>query len=179
MKFSCFRSMWRRVLPMALAGALVVCPAQAAPTDVEAEFAAWLDEVRVEARQKGISEQIIQSALKDVRPVMRIIERDRNQAEFKLTLDTYMSRVVNEQNVARGREMARAHEALLDQVSKKYGVQPRFILAIWGIETRYGAVKADVPLIPSVATLAFDRRRSQYFRSQLMASLEMLEKGYI
>jgi membrane-bound lytic murein transglycosylase B len=90
-----------------------------------------------------------------------------------------MNRVVTDDNVARGREMARTHEALLARVSKKYGVQPRVILAIWGIETRYGAVKANVPLIPSIATLAFDRRRSKYFRSQLMASLEMLHKGYI
>jgi membrane-bound lytic murein transglycosylase B len=179
MKYPRFPSILRRVLSVALAGMLGICPAQAATADVEAEFAAWLDGVRVEAREKGISERVIQSALRDVRPVSRIIERDRNQAEFKLTLDSYMNRVVTDQNVARGREMARAHEALLDSVSKKYGVQPRFILAIWGIETRYGAVKADVPLIPSVATLAFDRRRSKYFRSQLMASLEMLEKGYI
>ena len=145
----------------------------------ERDFQAWLEEVRVEAREKGISEHIIQNALKDVQPVRRIIERDRNQAEDKLTLSIYLNRVVSKRTINRGRRMAREHRDLLKQVAKKYGVQPRFILAIWGIETRFGAVKANVPIIPSVATLAFDRRRSKYFRSQLFAVLSMLDKGYI
>ncbi|MDA1325055.1 MAG: lytic murein transglycosylase, partial [Proteobacteria bacterium] len=131
------------------------------------EFQIWLEGVRAEARQLGISEKIIQNALKDVQPVRRIIERDRNQAEDKLTLAVYLNRVVNQKTLDRGRGMAREHRDLLARISKKYGVQGRVVLAIWGIETRYGAVKADVPIIPSIATLAYDKRRSKYFRSQL------------
>jgi membrane-bound lytic murein transglycosylase B len=143
------------------------------------DFATWLDGVRAEARQLGISETVIQNALKDVQPVQRIIERDRNQAEDKLTLSVYLNRVVSRRTIERGRKMARVHRDLLARVSEKYGVQGRFILAIWGIETRFGAVTANVPLIPSIATLAFDRRRSKYFRSQLIAVLKMLDRGYI
>lgn len=143
------------------------------------DFATWLEGIRVEARQMGIAENIIQNALKDVQPVQRIIERDRNQAEDKLTLAVYLNRVVSDRTIERGRDMARTHRDLLAKVSKKYGVQGRVILAIWGIETQYGAIKANVPLIPSIATLAFDRRRSKYFRSQLIAVLQMLDKGYI
>ncbi len=143
------------------------------------DFGTWLDGVRAEARQLGISEKIIQSALKDVQPVRRIIERDRNQAEDKLTLAICLNRVVNKRTIDRGRDMARKHRDLLAQVSKKYGVQSRVVLAIWGIETRFGAVKANVPIIPSIATLAFDKRRSKYFRSQLIAILKMLDRGYI
>lgn len=143
------------------------------------DFATWLEGVRAEARQLGISEKIIRSALKDIQPVRRVIKRDRNQSEFKLTLATYMKRVVHKRNIDRGRKMARQHRDLLARVSRKYGVQGRVILAIWGIETRFGAVKANVPIIPSIATLAFDKRRSKYFRAQLISILKMLDKGYI
>lgn len=163
--------------------AMGLCVPQAASQDpvkdIERDFELWLDGVRVEAREAGISETVIQNALKDVKPVRRIIERDRNQAEFTLTLATYLNRVVTRETVARGRAMARQHRDLLARVSQKYGVQGRFILAIWGIETRFGGVKADVPIIPSIATLAYDRRRSKYFRSQLMSILKMLDRGYI
>lgn len=143
------------------------------------DFSVWLEGVRSEARGLGISETVIQNALKDVQLVRRVIKRDRNQAEFKLTLKTYRDRVVNQRTIDRGRAMAREHRDLLAQVSQKYGVQGRIILAIWGIETRFGAVKANVPIISSIATLAFDKRRSKYFRSQLIAILKMLDRGYI
>lgn len=143
------------------------------------EFSVWLNDVKAEAAKRGIKQSIIDSALKDVKPIKRVLKRDRNQSEFKLTLNRYLSRVVTENNVKRGRQMARKHQTTLKAVAEKYGVAPRVILAIWGIETRFGLVKANVPLIPSVATLAYDRRRSKYFRAQLFAVLEMLNRGYI
>lgn len=144
-----------------------------------AEFEAFLAEVRTEALQKGIKANVVQTALTGVEPVMRIIERDRNQAEFKLSFATYRDRVITPANVQRGQKLRDDHQALLRQVTQRYGVQPRFVLAIWGIETRYGAVKADVPLMHSLATLAFDRRRSSYFRNELFSALTMLDRGYI
>jgi membrane-bound lytic murein transglycosylase B len=143
------------------------------------EFEAFLAEVRSEALQKGIKQDVVRVALTGVEPVMRIIERDRNQAEFKLSFATYRDRVITPANVQRGQKLRDDHQALLRQVSQRYGVQPRFVLAIWGIETRYGAVKADVPLMHSLATLAFDRRRSSYFRNELFSALTMLDRGYI
>lgn len=143
------------------------------------EFEAFLNEIRAEALQKGIKASVVTTALTGVEPVMRIIERDRNQAEFKLSFATYRDRVITTANVQRGQKLRDDHQALLRQVAQRYGVQPRFVLAIWGIETRYGAVKADVPLMNSLATLAFDRRRSAYFRNELHAALNMLDKGYI
>jgi len=143
------------------------------------DFSVWLADVKIEAAKRGIKQSIIDNALKDVKPIKRVLKRDRNQSEFKLTLKRYLSRVLTENNVKRGRLMARKHQSTLKAVTKKYGVEPRVILAIWGIETRFGFVKANVPLIPSVATLAYDRRRSKYFRTQLFAVLEMLNRGYI
>jgi len=143
------------------------------------EFNTFLAEVRSEALQKGIKADVVNTALTGVEPVMRIIERDRNQAEFKLSFATYRDRVITTANVQRGQKLRDDNQALLRQVAQRYGVQPRFVLAIWGIETRYGAVKADVPLMNSLATLAFDRRRSAYFRNELFAALNMLDRGYI
>ncbi|MFC3676734.1 lytic murein transglycosylase [Ferrovibrio xuzhouensis] len=168
----------------------VVAAAPAAPAAVPAAdaetvsfdrkaFDAFLVDLRREALQKGIKPDVVNTALTGVDPVMRIIQRDRNQAEFKLDFATYRDRVITPANIARGQKLRDDNLDLLRQVSVRYGVQPRFILAIWGIETRYGAVKADVPLFHSLATLAFDRRRSSYFRNELFSALTMLDRGYI
>ena len=144
-----------------------------------AAFDEFLAGVRKEAQEKGVKQDVIAQALTGVEPVARILERDRNQAEFKLSFATYRDRVITPANIERGKRLREQHRELLGQVSQRYGVQPRFILAIWGIETRYGAVKADVPLFNSLATLAFDRRRSSYFRNELFSALQMLDRGYI
>lgn len=142
-------------------------------------FSQWLDGVRQEAADKGISQPILEAAFAGVEPVKRIVERDRSQAEFKLTYQIYADRLLTRNNIAAGHRMMRDKAAVLNAVAKKYDVQPRFIVAIWGMETRYGAVKPTMPVIPALATLAWDRRRSQFFRNELMQALWMLEKGHI
>jgi len=143
------------------------------------DFQTWLDGVRAEALQKGIRPDVVARLLTGVEPNRRVIKRDRSQAEFKLTLAIYRKRVVTPTNISVGRKKAAKHRDLLQAVAAKYGVQPRFILAIWGIETRYGAVEANVPLVSSLATLAYDARRSKFFRKQLFDTLQMVNKGYI
>ena len=143
------------------------------------DFQSWLAGVRAEALTKGIRPDLVDRLLMDVQPNRRVIKRDRSQAEFKLTLGIYRKRVVTPTNIAVGRKKAAKHLDLLKAVAAKYGVQPRFILAIWGIETRYGAVEANVPLVSSLATLAYDARRSKFFRKQLLDTLQMVNKGYI
>jgi membrane-bound lytic murein transglycosylase B len=158
----------------------IVSPAIAVESDADpAAFTRFLDGVRQDALQRGLKPATVQAALAGVKPIRRIIQRDRSQAEFTLTLETYRGRVVTPQTVAKGQQMAVKHRALLDAVSRRYHVQPRFILAIWGIETRFGSVKATVPLIPALATLAFDARRPQFFRGQLLDALTILDRGYI
>jgi membrane-bound lytic murein transglycosylase B len=143
------------------------------------EFEAFLAGVRSDALAQGISAATLDRALTGLEPIERVIQRDRSQAEFTLTLDTYMSRVVTPANIERGRMLAQRHYDILDRVARQYGVQPRFILAIWGMETRYGAVETSIPVIAAVATLAFDPRRATYFRNQLMAALKMVDRGHI
>ena len=135
--------------------------------------------VRAEALQLGIRSEVVDELLANIKQNRRVIKRDRSQAEFKLTLKTYQQRVITPTNISVGRNKASKHQELLRAVALRYGVQPtRFILAIWGIETRYGAVEADVPLISSLATLAYDARRSKFFRKQLLDTLRMVNRGY-
>ncbi len=139
----------------------------------------WLAELRTEAAGKGIKESILAEALDGLTPGPEILERDRKQAEFTMTAPEYLAKVVSDAKVKRGKEMAEQHKELLARVGTKYGVQPRFILAIWGVESFYGTYTGKKPVIASLATLAYDRRRSTFFRHQLMASLEMANRGLI
>ena len=141
-------------------------------------FAGWLAAFKIEAAAQGIRPAVIEAALADVQPVQKIIERDRSQSEFTLKFADYRDRVLTRTNIVAGQKMLARNGPLLRAISKKYGVQPRFIVAIWGIETRYGAVKAATPVIPALATLAFDGRRPGFFRNELMQALFMLDKGY-
>ena len=156
-----------------------ICITPQAQAISEDPFSIWLQDVRQEAKTRGISDKVIGEALADIKPMRRIIDRDRNQAEFKLTLSTYSKRVISQKNIKIGKNKAKLLADTLEAVEKRFKVQRRFILSIWGIETRFGLVQANVPVIPAVATLAFDKRRSKYFRAQVFAVLEMLEKGYI
>ena len=143
------------------------------------EFDDWLAAFRVEALGEGISEATLNAALEGLKPLRRALRRDRNQAEKKLSFETYRTRVLKRQTIRKGRAMLAQHKELIDRVAARYGVQGRFIVAIWGIETRYGSVTGDIGVIPAVATLAFDKRRSSFFRKQLLAALKMIDKGHI
>ena len=143
------------------------------------DFGRWLAEFRAEAAGKGISPATLDAALTGLRPLEKVLNRDRKQPEFKLTFETYSNRLLKPVNIERGRAMMAEHAGLLRRVSGRYGVQPRFIVAIWGIETRYGAIKGSTEVVPALATLAFDRRRSRFFRAQLLDALRMVDRGYI
>lgn len=142
-------------------------------------FDEWLTEFRTEAAGKGISTATLDAALTGLRPLERVLNRDRKQPEVKLTFERYSARLLKPGTIERGRAMMAKHAGLLRRVSDRYGVQPRFIVAIWGVETRYGAIKGKTEILPALATLAFDRRRSRFFRAQLLDALRMVDKGYI
>lgn len=166
-----------RVVPVLAILAGVCGPTWA--DDAPPPFDAWLDGVRQEAREKGIAEETIEVALTGIEPVRRVVQRDRNQSEFKLTYQIYHDRLLTPTNIRVGQGKLAKHQALLGDIAAEYGVQPRFILAIWGMETRYGAVKPTMPVVPAVATLAYDRRRSSYFRRELFQALLMIDQGLI
>jgi len=142
-------------------------------------FEAWLVAFRKEATLKGIADHTLDAAFKDVKPIERVIELDRNQPETKLTFDQYLRRVVTRDKVAKGRAKLAKNRELLERIEKQYGVQPRFVVALWGIETDYGRLTGGFRVIDALATLAFDGRRSNYFREELLNALRIIQDGHV
>ncbi len=168
----------RDMLKSILVIAAVLLPGQAI-AEPDAKFLEWLDGVRTEARANGISDPILERSLAGVEPIPRIIELDRNQPESTITFTQYISRIVNSTRVKIGRAKLDEHRDILEQVGQKFGVQPRFIVALWGIETNFGQFTGGFPVVNALATLAYDGRRSAYFRAELMKAFQILEEGHI
>ncbi len=142
-------------------------------------FQEFIQSVRAEAEGKGISAETLNAAFADVQELRRVVTSDRSQPEVEMTFDRYATLLVTESNVSVGQARYKEHRALLNEIEEKYGVQGRFIMAFWGMETRYGSITGDIPVVSAVATLAYDKRRSAFFKEQLMAVLTMLDKDYI
>ncbi|MEQ8248640.1 MAG: lytic murein transglycosylase [Alphaproteobacteria bacterium] len=139
----------------------------------------WLDGVRAEATEKGIRPAILDESLNGIDPIPRVIELDRRQPEFTLTFAQYVERVVPAARVQKGRQVYAEHRELLESVGQRMGVQPRFIVALWGIETDFGRLTGGFNVVNALATLAFDGRRSDYFRKELFNALQILNEGHI
>ncbi len=142
-------------------------------------FQEWLKGVRSEAISLGIRPNILDSALRGISLIPRVIELDHKQPEFTLTFRQYLDRVVPPSRVKRARRKLNENRAILEEVGRKFGVQPRFIVAFWGIETDFGRQKGGFSVIRALATLAYDGRRSKYFRGELMNALKILNQGHI
>jgi len=160
----------RRLTPLALLLAPLGATAQP-------EFDVCLDRLRTEAVGRGISAETADSVLPTVRQLPRVVEADRNQPEFVETFATYLGRRVTANRVATGRAMLERHRALLDRKAAEYGVPPQIIVALWGLETDYGRVIGDVPVFDSLATLACDGRRGEYFTTEFVNALRIVERG--
>ena len=140
----------------------------------------WLENLRVEARAAGVSSATLAAALAEVKePLPRVIDLDRKQPEFTQSLAEYVAALVSEKRIANGRSMMSRYPTWLGRVERKYGVQRRFIVALWGIETNYGEHTGSFPVIQSLVTLAHDGRRSAYFRKELLDALHILDAGHI
>ena len=142
-------------------------------------FDSWLRDFKKEALTKGISPLTLKNAFKTVKPIPRVVELDRKQPEFTLTFKQYLTRVVSKRRTKIGKSKLIKHKELLLKVSRKFNVQPRFIIALWGIETDFGRITGGFPVIASLATLAFDGRRSSFFRKELLLALKIIEDGHI
>ncbi len=144
-----------------------------------AAFAEWLADFRAEAGRAGISDRTLDAVFQELEPNQRVIELDRKQPESILSLEEYLERAITKQKVETGREMLWRHRRVLNRISAEYGVPPRIIVAIWGIESQYGKLPGNFSVVSSLATLAFEGRRAEFFRRELLAALEILERGDI
>jgi membrane-bound lytic murein transglycosylase B len=169
--------MMRSLFAFLVLALLVVAPAPGHAAG--ADFATWLKALRAEALAKGIRSETLDRALNGLTPIKRVIELDRRQPEFTLTFDQYINRVVSGRRVRIGKAKLAEHRKLLTEIGKKYGVQPRFIVALWGIETDFGRIDGGFSVIQALATLAHDGRRGRFFRGQLIRALRILDQGHI
>ncbi len=140
-------------------------------------FDVWLADFRNEALAAGISAATLDAAFAGVKPLDRVIELDRQQPESVLTFEEYLTRVVPERRIKIGREKLAQHRALLNKISAEFNVPPRFIVALWGIETDYGRLGGNFSVVAALATLAYEGRRAALFRAQLLDALHILESG--
>ena len=143
------------------------------------DFDQWLHGLRQTAQDKGISGGTIDSAFADIRFLERVVALDRKQPEHKMTFRQYRRHVVNPARIKKGREMMRKHAHLLQDISKTYGVPPQYIVALWGIETNYGENTGGFSVLASLATLAYEGRRADFFRAELIDALKIIDGGHI
>jgi len=155
----------------------VVLLASQAQAEQSQPFDVWLKEFRAEAARAGVDDVTLDKALGSVSPVPRVLELDKRQPEFMLTLWRYMDIYVPDTRIAKGKEMLKKHAALLAEIEKDYGVPPRFLVAFWGVETDFGRNFGAFHMLSSVATLAHDARRADFFKTQLLSAIKLVARG--
>lgn len=161
----------------ALAGAAALLAPGARAAD--GDFASWVRALRGEALQKGISARTLDAALAGLAPQPKILELDRRQPESVQSLEQYLATRLTATKIENGRRRRVDNAELLEQVHARFGVQPHVVVALWGLESDYGRFMGDFSVVSSLATLAYDGRRSAYFRDELLEALRILERGRI
>lgn len=145
----------------------------------QSDFDTWLAAFRAEATAQGIRPATLDAALAGVMPTERVIALDRRQPEFLQTFSDYLGRRVSLRQTTRGQARLAEHAALFDAVEQRHGVPKNILAAFWGMETNYGTTLGHLNIPASLATLAFDGRRSGFFRSQLLDALRIIDAGHV
>lgn len=142
-------------------------------------FASWLEDFKSEAVQKNISPRVIAEAFDGVdTPNDEVLLLDHKQPEKTQSFDAYVTKIVSTQRIGEGKAHWQSHQALLGRIEARYGVPAPILLALWGIESKYGEHQGNFSVIESLATLAYDGRRSAFFREQLMGALIILQEEH-
>jgi lytic murein transglycosylase len=150
----------------------------AAPTCRDpAGFDAWLGDIKQEAAAAGIPQQAIEEGLNGITYDPSVISRDHGQHVFKQSFEEFSGRMVNAYRITRGARLLHQYAGTLASIEQKYGVPGAVIVAIWGLETDFGAVSGDFPTVQSLATLAYDCRRSAMFTGYLFDALRLIARG--
>ncbi|MEC7702153.1 MAG: lytic murein transglycosylase [Pseudomonadota bacterium] len=140
----------------------------------EAAFKSWVNTTLDEMVASGkISQPRADVLTAHVSFVPRVIELDKKQPEKKISFATYKERILSAQRIDKGRKLYHKHSALLNEISVKYGVQPQYIIALWGIETNYGGFTGGMDVLSSLATLAYEGRRAAFFKSEFIKAVNI------
>ncbi|MBO9447649.1 lytic murein transglycosylase [Ruegeria sp. R14_0] len=144
-----------------------------------ARFQAWLGAFRERAVEQGISVATLDRSLAGLTYDKDVIRRDRNQAEFSKPIWEYLDSAVSDTRVRNGRAGLQEYSEALTRIEATYGVEKEVVTAIWGLETSFGTYRGSDQTLRSLATLAFDARRAQFFETQLVAALQIIQAGDI
>ncbi len=145
----------------------------------QAEFQTYLTDLKQEAISKGYEAKLIDDAFETATYKEKVVSADKNQPEVKETLETYLPKRVPQWKIDRARKLYAENKEVLEQVAKEFGVQARFIVALWGLESNFGTIQGGHNVISSLVTLAFDGRREALYKRQLWAALDILKSGHI
>lgn len=140
------------------------------------DFQACVGDIRGAALERGISRATAEALLSDLEPSQRVIELDRRQPEFTTTLHDYLNARVDRSRIERGRAKLREHADLLARIEAEYGVPARYLVAFWGLESNFGQYTGSMSTVRSLATLACDRRRGDFFRNELLETLHLVDE---
>ncbi len=140
-------------------------------------YDAWVAAFRERAKARGISEATLTAAFRGQGFLPGVIERDRNQTEFKRSLEDYLAIVAPDEKVVFGRRAYAAQKRALAQVEARYGVSADILAAIWGLESYFGTKRGKIPVISATSTLAWEGRRGRFFEANLMDALRIVQTG--
>lgn len=143
-----------------------------------AGFGAWKQQFAGEARAKGVSASTV-AALMATNYAQATINADRGQRSFKLSLEQFLAKRGGAAIVSKGRSLKRSQAALFASIQQRTGVPPGPLLAIWGMETGFGSQRGNQNMLSSIATLAYDCRRSAFFTDHLYAALQLIDRGVL
>ncbi|XKG39458.1 lytic murein transglycosylase [Marinobacter sp.] len=160
---------------------MLVAPPAVAQTSAPSEpaFTECLQRIENQAVEAGVSEKTASTVLANAQYLERVIELDRSQPEFTTTFADYLNRRVTEDRISRGRALLSEHRELLDRVTVETGVPAAYLVSFWGLETNFGRYFGKMPVPSSLATLACDPRRSDYFTGELISALKIIDEGAI
>ncbi len=145
----------------------------------QAGLDAWLVGFRTRALTAGITPETLDRTLPRLQFLPNVIERDRKQDEFTKTIWDYLDKAVSDDRVAAGQTALRKYDALLTRIEAKYPVDRKVVLAIWGLESAFGAVRGDISTLDALATLSYDARRAVFFEAELIAALQIVQDGVV
>ncbi|MFQ6549416.1 lytic murein transglycosylase [Aestuariibius sp. 2305UL40-4] len=144
-----------------------------------AAYDAWVANFRARAPRSGLSPATLEAGFRNTGYLPGVVTRDRNQTEFRRSLEDYLSIAASDERITKGRAAFARHQGTLTALQSRYGVDARIITAIWGLESFYGERRGNVPVVSATSTLAFDGRRGAFFEDQLIAALRILQNGDI
>ncbi|RKZ45835.1 MAG: lytic murein transglycosylase, partial [Gammaproteobacteria bacterium] len=135
-----------------------------------------INELQKQAAAAGLSQFLINDTIPNLKYLPEVIKYDRSQAEFTQTFATYLNKRVSHRRIKQGKRLLKKHHDFLELLFRKYGVPGRYLIAFWGLETNFGLYLGKMSILDSLATLACDKRRSEFFTRELLLALQLIDR---